>query len=48
MNGYIAPKRPPKPAAKKELRKNNAMAMDTILDGLHDPVKSKEDNAHQQ
>ena len=34
-------KKTTKNASKKELRKNNAMAMDTILDGLHDPVKVK-------
>ena len=41
MNGYTAPKRPPKTTFKEELRKNNAMGMDIILHGLPDPVRNK-------
>ena len=40
LNGYITPKRP-KSTTKKELKKNNTMAMDDILDGLLDFLKDK-------
>ena len=38
---YTAPKTLPKTTTKKDLRKNNAMAMDIILHGLFDPMKEK-------
>ena len=41
VSGYIAPKRPPKSTTKKELKKNNIMTMDAILDGLWDFVKAR-------
>ena len=44
LNGYIAPKIPPKNGSKKELRKNNAMEMYTILHGIFGSVKVKVGN----
>jgi hypothetical protein len=41
VSGYTAPKKPLKNATKKELKRNNKMAMDAILDGLSDSVKFK-------
>jgi hypothetical protein len=38
--GYNALKKP-KTATQKETKRNNKMAIDTILDGLTDSVKSK-------
>jgi hypothetical protein len=38
---YTTTKKPPKTAAKKELKRNNKIAMDFILEGLHDSVKDK-------
>jgi hypothetical protein len=34
VSGYTPPKRPSKSAAKKELKRNNKLAMDAILEGL--------------
>ena len=39
-SGYNALKKP-KTAAQKEAKRNNKLAIDTILDGLTDSVKSK-------
>ena len=39
-SGYNASKKP-KSAAQKEAKRNNKLAIDTILDGLADSVKSK-------
>ena len=39
-SGYNASKKP-KTAAQKEAKRNNKLAIDTILDGLTDSVKSK-------
>jgi hypothetical protein len=39
-SGYNASKKP-KSAAQKEAKRNNKLAIDTILDGLTDSVKSK-------
>jgi hypothetical protein len=39
--GYTTSKKPLKTAAKKELKRNNKIAMDAILDGLPDSVKVK-------
>jgi hypothetical protein len=41
VSGYITSRKPPKTAAKKELKRNNKIAMDFILEGLSDPVKDK-------
>jgi hypothetical protein len=41
VTGYNATKKPPKTATKKELKKNNKIAMDFILEGLPDSVKDK-------
>jgi hypothetical protein len=41
VSGYTAPKKPLKTATKKELKRNNKIAMDAILDGLSDSVKVK-------
>jgi hypothetical protein len=38
VTGYISSKKP-KTATKKELKRNNKIAMDFILEGLSDPVK---------
>jgi hypothetical protein len=45
-SGYNASKKP-KSAAQKEAKRNNKLAIDTILDGLTDSVKSKV-HVHQQ
>jgi hypothetical protein len=37
----------PNIAVQKEARRNNKLAIDTILDGLKDLVKSKVDHVHQ-
>ena len=39
-SGYNASKKP-KTAAQKEAKRNNKLAIDTIMDGLTDSVKSK-------
>ena len=39
-SGYNASKKP-KTASQKEAKRNNKLAIDTILDGLTDSVKSK-------
>jgi hypothetical protein len=36
-----------KTATKKELKRNNKIAMDFILEGLPDPVREKWENVHQ-
>jgi hypothetical protein len=41
VTGYTATKKPPKTATKKELKKNNKIAMDFILEGLCDSTKDK-------
>ena len=41
VNGYTTKKRPSKFATKKELKNNNTMTMDAILDGLSYYVKIK-------
>jgi hypothetical protein len=41
VTGYTTSKKPLKTTAKKELKRNNKIAMDSILDGLHDSVKVK-------
>jgi hypothetical protein len=41
VTGYTASKKPLKTATKKELKRNNKIAMDAILDGLPDSVKVK-------
>jgi hypothetical protein len=40
VTGYNATKKP-KTATKKELKKNNKLAMDFIMEGLPDSVKDK-------
>lgn len=39
--GYTPPKRPPNTATKKELKRNNKVAMDAIMEGLVDSMKDK-------
>jgi hypothetical protein len=41
VTGYTTSKKPLKTATKKELKRNNKIAMDAILDGLPDSVKVK-------
>jgi hypothetical protein len=41
VSGYTTPKKPLKTATKKELKRNNKITMDAILDGLSDLVKVK-------
>jgi hypothetical protein len=41
VTGYTPSKIPPKSAAKKELRRNNKLAMDSILEGLPESMKRK-------
>jgi hypothetical protein len=41
VSGYTPPKRPPKSAMKKELKINNKLAMDAILEGLSESMKIK-------
>jgi hypothetical protein len=47
VTGYNATKKPPKTTTKKELKRNNKIAMDFILEGLPDSVKDKVENVHQ-
>jgi putative N-acetylmannosamine-6-phosphate epimerase len=41
ITGYTTTKRPSKTASKKELKRNNKITMDFILEGLCDSVKVK-------
>jgi hypothetical protein len=41
LTGYTPSKKPPKSAAKKELRRNNKLEMDSILEGLPESMKRK-------
>ena len=41
VSRYTTTKKPPKTATKKELKRNNKIEMDFILEGLPDSVKEK-------
>jgi hypothetical protein len=41
VTGYTTTKKPPKTAAKKDLKRKKKIAMDFILEGLFDSVKYK-------